>query len=82
MIIFVLIVKIIIMPQDPKKKSAVRSSKPLDTSPKLSAEDLLIKKIRKEDDALFRRLSAKSEQIRIKKSGKSSRRKPIKPKHI
>lgn len=86
MIIFVQIVKIIPMPQNKPKKSAVRSSKPLDTSPKPSAEDsafnALMERTRKQDEALFRRLNAKGEQIRIKKSGKSSRRKPTKPKHI
>jgi len=87
LIIFVLIVKIIIMPTDPKKKkSAVPSSQPLAESPKPSAKDLatdsLIARTRKQDEALFRRLNAKGEQIRVRKSGKSSRRKATKPKHI
>lgn len=88
MIIFVLIVKIIIMPQDPpkKKKSAVRASQPLAESPKPSAKDLatdsLIARTRKQDEALFRRLNSKGEQIRIREAGKSSRRKATKPKHI
>lgn len=75
------------MPTDPKKKkSAVRSSQPLAESPKPSAKDLatdsLIARTRKQDEALFRVLNAKGEQMRIKKSGKSSRRKAAKPKHI